>query len=70
MERRVDHYTALLIDAVLSERKRMGINPSTRNLLNLGLPLAVTERVLDHPEMRRAHSEHQEIWYRKNWEIT
>jgi hypothetical protein len=53
MDRRIDHYTALLIDAVLAECQRTGINLSHRALLNLGLPLDVAERVLACPDARR-----------------
>lgn len=55
MDRRIDHYTAMLIDAVLVAHEHAGIIVSSRALLNLGLPLDVAERVA-HPEKRRSCS--------------
>lgn len=55
MDQRIDHYTALLIDAVLEAQFKTGIVLSTRSLLNLGLPTHVIDRVLSHPQARRGH---------------
>lgn len=55
MERRLDHYTAVLIDTLLRMSDQTRIRLSTRALLNLGLPIDVIERVLSKPEARRQY---------------
>jgi hypothetical protein len=53
--RRTDYYTALLIDSVLKERARLGINLTARSLSDLGIPLEVAMRLLTRPWERRTY---------------
>lgn len=54
MEKRTDHYTALLIAAVLHAAARQGIGVSAHALQCIGLSLEVAVRVSTRPSERRA----------------
>lgn len=53
MNRRTDYHMALLIEAVLNARERVGISTSARTLQGLGVPLEVAVRLLARPWDRR-----------------
>lgn len=56
MNRRFDHYTALLIDTVLAAYEEAGISVSLTALLNLGLPSEVATRLAAHLQLSHTHS--------------
>jgi hypothetical protein len=53
MNRRIDYHTALLIDAILEERERVGINQAARLLRDIGVPIEVAMRLFARPWDRR-----------------
>lgn len=53
MNRRIDYHTALLIDAILDERERVGINQAARLLRDIGVPIEVAMRLFARPWDRR-----------------
>lgn len=53
MERRIDHYTAMLIDSLLENAEKMGIQLSATSLMNLGIDPETAERIARTSNMRR-----------------